>query len=479
MKKNLLIAAIAAFVSQGTFAAATDASTDAGDISNPDHKPVTFAAETFSDGTDSDGYQKVDILPSTQNINMPLGIKLQPDDPSVWIRIDLDNAEFGPSSVLDLINEVVTASSGVEGIAQLEVEERKSGAGRSYVVFEVWAPAATETAGTPGTTNIYPDTTVISLVNSDNDYLVTEGATQITYSLFAEQIDAFQNNRDGVLSTFSAPFTAYAEANTGVFSVSQSEQALSASGFKEFANGDSPKVIGSLGIIQPTLLLGSSGSSSLINAADTSNAVVTVGNIIDSASSQNITITGDFSFGSWTLNTNSDCTTAGTATSLVKSEGNDSATAAIDLTAGNYHLCIDNTDRDKMNKGSYIATLEEADLTATIGELTYDTTSIDIDYLTTTPGYVQRLFLVNRSGKSVDFSTTFSTESGVEANAKDASSGTLAGNEYRVINVTDFVEFVGPKLRGGATIEVEGSIEVTTQTYNAESGATDTVKITD
>lgn len=453
MKKNLLVAAIAVFSTQGAFATAAS---DAGDISDPAHQPVTFASETFV--ADSDGYDSVTI-PSSQEINMPLSVGLGPNE-EIFVRIELANAVFHtPPNILK--GPVYTGSVTED----LQIVKKLGGAaGDDYIIYSIKSKPATGTF-----TNTYdPADTVLTLDDTDT-YNVTEADTQISYKVFSVLSDAIDDAGDE-LSSLSAPFTSFSSGDTGTFSTAGNAVATISSGFKYFDDGSQ---IASLGSINGTLLLVTDPAT---YAADDSIAIEVAD--IGVATSQTVKIDGDFSFGGWELNSQANCLGSGTALTIAEDDASAATATAVAITSA-YYLCVNNSsDSDKMLPGSYDATLVEADLTATIGEIKYNTMPINIDYLTTTPGYTQRIFLINKTNQPVNFTTTFETESTTQATALPASSGQLDANEYRVINADDFVEFTGDKLRGSATIQVEGVIEATTQTYNQKYGSTDTVKLT-
>jgi len=460
MKKNLLVAAIAAFVAQGAFATPAED----GDISSKNHSPVSYASETFV--ANDDGYQEVDV-DAIQAINMPLGFTL-PAGEKRYIRISLDDALFNDEPVL-----AGPAATATQGAAIIDFSQ--GGDGENFVIFEISAPA--DDSAVLGT---LPNDIVLTLTSTDG-YLVTEAETTISYALFETASQAVNNTQGTALSEESGALTSYSSVNTGIFSVLETEKAISQTNFVGFGSSTSPTFTGVLGNIKPALLLGPAGSPSQeLNAAD--NSQVTVEDVV--ADNQTLTINGDFTFGTWTLESaaasQTACSTTTEVASFVISEDKKSATADITMSSANdFYLCLDNaTTKEQMKKGDYIATLKEADLTATIGELTYNTQAIEINYITTDPGYTQRIFLLNNGSQKANFSTTFSTESGIEAEAKEGSSGTLEAGEYRMIKVTDFVEFTGGA-RGAATIEVESSdIRATTQTYNKDTGSTDTITLT-
>ena len=114
---------------------------------------------------------------------------------------------------------------------------------------------------------------------------------------------------------------------------------------------------------------------------------------------------------------------------------------------------------------------------AALGSVIYDTTSVEVPYVTTYEGYNQRIFIDNRGATDAYYSTTYTTENGVTAADGASATGTLAAGEMHTIKATDLVTFTGGT-RGTATIEIEaqtGSLKVVTQIVDLGTGMTDTI----
>ena len=141
------------------------------------------------------------------------------------------------------------------------------------------------------------------------------------------------------------------------------------------------------------------------------------------------------------------------------------------------YFCVTLAADDVIAKGAYSAAMSvNTDITGAIGSIKYDTTTIEVPYITTYDGYNQRIFIDNRGSTAAYYSTTFTTESGVTAAAGASGTGTLPANTMSVVKVADLVTLTGGT-RGSATMEIEAqssSIFVTSQIVDLGTGVTDT-----
>ena len=112
-----------------------------------------------------------------------------------------------------------------------------------------------------------------------------------------------------------------------------------------------------------------------------------------------------------------------------------------------------------------------------LGMIGRDGTTYHIPYLTTFDGYNQRIAVVNRSGRTVDYVfTDFMAEDGNTVTGGEAHSGTFSPGQT-VLRATDIVTIEGgARAAANLTIVADPSvISAATQTVNIVSQGTDTV----
>jgi len=369
---------------------------------------------------------------------------------SKYIRIDLTDAEFGDTLIAADLT-VTSASTTTESLSQGGSD------GDDFAIFEV-AAATLDVSSADA----------ISFDISDLDISVDEAST-VTVTTYETAADAV--NQTNPLFTDSSAYTSVVEVANGDITVPNDLIATVGSQFTTFDEDDAvgtPDVTeASVGEIDIDLLL----------AAGTfyhpETAVVVIADVV--ATTQDVTVTGDFSFGAWEFNTLADCSGAATALTIAADELSASRTAAV-LTLDTF-LCVDNAAADTVLKSAYSAELVDDELTGDMGSIVYNTTSIEVPYLTTFTDYKQRLYIVNNSGSAALYSTTFTAEDGVVVTPGAAATGTVPANEMLMILATDMVSLVG-KTRVSAVIEIEATdadVMATTQTVNISDKSTDTV----
>jgi hypothetical protein len=146
------------------------------------------------------------------------------------------------------------------------------------------------------------------------------------------------------------------------------------------------------------------------------------------------------------------------------------------LTQWAFCLTLDGTT-DVAAKGEYTITLDDQDVTNTIGRIIFDTTTVEVPYLTTFSSYNQRLYIVNRGSRDALYTISYTTEGAATATPLAASTGTVPAGEVLALKATDIVELTG-RTRTAATVEVEAvdaDISVASQSVNLDDGSTDTV----
>ncbi len=278
-----------------------------------------------------------------------------------------------------------------------------------------------------------------------------------------------------------------------------------ATGFKNFVDGANQAALGSL------WARAKEGDAAVLAAADGETAAS--GDILAAADALGVTIKGDLSVGTFQLVSATstvaadgsfaasqvNCATATATDALAMemeevAEGEDPVTdtsmGTASRTAGEYGLCINVAENeDRIPAGAYTASLSttavgegamamEVVTDAAIGSIEQNGTSVNIAYLTASDKYNQRLIIVNRSAREVQYNVTdFVTEDGTTVEATEAASGNIAPMSQAVLRVRDLLTFTG-MTRAAATVDVDaltGEVSVATTQVNLEDGSTDTV----
>lgn len=429
-KKTIAVALAAAF-STSAFAAV--------DLDATESQTVLYASEVVTAGAETAEATNADML---LDVTTELGFSIAADT-SKYIRVDLTNAAFATGSTVELTVAGATVAVSAGGAA-----------GDNFAIYEVSAD----------TDDIGPDA-VVTLAASAYDISTSEAST-VEYRLY-ETATAAANATEATLKTASAEFTDLASASTGEFAVAIDNESTVSSEFTEFGSASLGATTATVGYLDASLLVE--------EAYDLDGTLVTAEDLLDDQ--QDLVFTGDFSFGTWTLEAADDCNAASPVTITATETGGiiedlDDTT----LTSDDWYVCVD-AGGDTIEKGSYSVTLADDELTDDLGIITYDTTTIEVPYLTTFSGYNQRLYIINNGSSAADYSISFVGEAATTATAKDAATGSVPAGEMLVLKVTDIVTLEG-RTRVSATIEVEGidaNIQAATQTVNLEDGTTDTV----
>lgn len=437
LNKKILAATIAAAFTMNAQATVTLTDTTA-DL-------VSFATETYTSADlNADGLLPVSNVANALDVATTLGFTVAASA-SKYVRIDLSAAEFDGAPALNGANTTATISAG--------------GDGESYVIYEVSA--------TDGTTDL-ANTLALTLVS---DYFISVSETNtVTYALYETAADAVNKVTASALSTRSEAFTSTASASTGTFTVADDAVATVGSEFTVFvdpADADLTVTEIAVGAIDTSKLL---KSGTFLNAG--TGAAVVVGDLFTTP--QDVNFAGDFSFGVWTTDTAADCSNAGTAVTL-NSDKTVATSAALAVGVATY-LCVDNAAEDTVSKGSYSVTLTDDKLTNTIGKISYNTTSVEVPYITTYADYNQRFYLINNGVVDSQYSFTFTSEDGVTAVAGAKASGVIPAGEVLSLKASDVVTLSG-KTRTSAVIEVEAEdddFSAATQTVNLSNAGTDT-----
>jgi len=306
------------------------------------------------------------------------------------------------------------------------------------------------------------------------------------YSTLAQATNAVANTNIG---SKSQSLVAFADVVTPTITPTSPGASVS-SNFKNWskttAAGNASTTDASIGSITHPL------SASKVMDADGSLGVVADGYL---PSTSTLTVTGDLSSGIWYMDTANTCPLAGpTGTAAIaatrkltlnaaKTAGTTSGTI-FDASA---FVCNQVDGTNSIPAGAYTlgvvygpaATADLALVFAggSLGTVTRNGTTNQINYLTTFTGYNQKVILTNRSSIAGTYTFTFQTEADTTAVAGTKATGTLAANSVTVIKATDLVTLTG-KSRASATftaVLAAGNVGVATTQVNLSDGATDTV----
>ena len=175
--------------------------------------------------------------------------------------------------------------------------------------------------------------------------------------------------------------------------------------------------------------------------------------------------------------------------------------------AGAYELCVDVNDdganETAIEAGKYTASLMVTGPGAAatpmtvledmaIGSIVRNGSSVRVTYLTVNEKYNQRLIIVNRSSRDVEYTLgQFVTEDGTEVEGTDMATGMVGANSQVVMKVRDLLSFtdlativdstgsmreVPPRTAATVTANApSGMLAVATTQVNLEDGSTDTV----
>lgn len=434
LNKKILAVAIATAVSTNAFAAI--------DISDDAAVAVVFASEFVTPAEtlvvingSGGGASDLDI---TSNFGFSIA-----DGTSKYIRLELANATFETP-----VNAgSFSSNNGSAGFAI----SQGGAAGDTTVVVEVAANGG----------NIQQTDTFI--LDAADFEISQASASSVAYSLHDDAPDAVAN--ESALSTQTGPIAVVTTVTSGNFTVPSDATATVTSSFKNFDTDALSLTLGLIGEIDTSLFITGTGFF------DTGVAVAASDFITPG---QDVTFTGDMTFGTFGISASAACTSITDLTNQ-DADGADPI-AVIDVNTPLF-LCVTlDGSSDVALKGSYDATLDTDALTDTIGQISFDTTSIEVPYLTTFDGYNQRLYITNTGATDAAYSITFTSEIETTVTPLAAATGIVPKGEMIALRATDIVNLVG-RTRTSAVIEVEAedaAITAATQSVNVSDGSTDT-----
>jgi len=441
LNKKLLVATIAAVFATSATAAIDTNTTTAADVGT-----VKFANEAIP--TLTDGAFELTNLNNALDIEAQIGFSI-PANATRYARIDLANGEFSATPA-------ITGAGFTSSIAQ-------GGNGSSSVIFLI-------TAG-----GLDVAETVVATVAAATFDVMPAGALSVTYGLYETAGAAVAKSTP--LASSSATMVTYANANTGKLTGAEKATATVASQFTAFstvaADGadttDTATVASVLRLTPNASVV--DGDFIGPTGADYTDAM------LFGAASQDVTFTGKFGFGDWSL----DAPSCGNGqNAVVINDAKTSATADVVVNTDELLLCVTVDGEEAIEKGSYSVMIEKP-LTSVsdAGSIVFDTTSVTIPYLTTFADYNQRVYIRNDSSVAASYTTSFVSEAGVTAVAGSAATGSVPANSLIAIKASDLVTLTG-KTRTSAVIEIEATavnVTATTQTVNLSDKSTDTVKL--
>ncbi|MFT7413130.1 MAG: hypothetical protein ACI9J4_001498 [Paraglaciecola sp.] len=450
-KKILAVAVAAAFSFNAS--AAVNLNTGVG--------AVTYAQETIADAGTI-------VTTTVLNASVDTGFNLPQNAAGTpyYIRFELGNATFLTNALVS--TSLTTATGGAKTIALAA----GGTVGDSYAVF---------TYVNTDTTSASADEFTLSLdTTSLTNLKVTSASSPVnlTYKLFqnADGVAALNTGVGAsVTTTFNIASFVTGQINTAV---ANNNTALVANGFKTFkdttviANTDAANaVVGSLFLAK--------GAVTILSADD--SVAVDLTDVYTTSTAATATIAGNFSYGTWTVETTAAC--GGVSSAVTLAEDKLSGTVAVaDYSTAAKYLCVatDGIEVIPRVPSAYSLTLvgaKNTGITGTFGTIDYDTTSIKIDYITINPAYAQKIFLVNTSGTAASYTTSFTLEDGSTATG---GTGTVAANKMVTLKADEFMIVTGAALRGSAVIEIEGNstdIQATTQIIDEANKTTDTITL--
>ncbi|GGO63593.1 hypothetical protein [Bowmanella pacifica] len=454
LNKKILAAAIASAFSLNAFAVVDlDAAGTAADPTNT----AVFAAEAITATDLTDGLLEATNAANILDLSASVGFTIG-NGTSKYVRVTLGNgAEFAAIPTWTLTG----AGAATATISQ-------GGNGESFVIFEVAA-----TADVPAADSSYTVAAADYLLNST-------GNTAVTVTTYETAADAV--NETNALYTDSGVLSTVTSVVTGEIADEGFSTATVASDFVAFSTvaGEGDALSATLGQV------GALDTDAYVDGT----AYDPDGNLVNAATfltaAQTVTITGDFSFGAgaagWTLEDEATCADVGGVPSIDVSAGinadENAATVAIaDVNAGPYYLCVEVDGAEEILKGSYSIELNTDEVSDVLGRIVYDTTSIEVPYLTTFNAYNQRIYIVNYGSVDAAYTINFVSEDGVTAVAGAAATGSVPAGEMLAIKATDIVTLSG-KTRTSAVIEIEAEdadVSAASQSVNLADGTTDTV----
>lgn len=466
MLKKLVTMGLLSAVGASTAMAAVD-------LDSSTNKGVAIAKDALlttgaTDGTGDNKGTKYYTVSNTGNeldAEAKAAIGFAVDD-QMWVRYDITNAAW----TADLTpGQLVLNADTADSVSKGGLE------GESFVVY------------TYTVTGSSLDQTEVVSFQPPAVGVSAAGTSDITMTIYSSLADA--TNATNAVSTKSGTYLRLKEV-TVTTGAAGGETAEVSTNFTAFdTNTSTPDLNAPLGTVKVAV-----PSSDVPKKPGTTNANAILADAVDLSDATSVlTVTGDFSFGTWYLDDDSnDCSSgSGGGTKLTVATDKTSATvAATTLNGGDDELCVEVDGKitiPKTDAYTYSLKLKAvanaaspyATQTGTLGQIKHNGTTVQVPYLTTFSKYNQRLHIVNRGSTDADYSMTFTPEAGTTATAGTAATGTVKAGESAVIKATDAVTLSG-NTRTAATLTVVApsvNIDVLSNQVNPETGSTDSVKL--
>lgn len=458
VSKKILGLAIAAAFTSNAFA----------DIKIDDSNPtkVKFAKETLvtEEEVSSAKYLLVaNGAGADIDIAVDVGTGMQAAGNAKYARVDLTNAVFKAAPTWTLAN---TAGSIVSG-----------GVGKSFVIFEV----------TPSGVVAEADDAVIGLTNLNISNGL--GAVGVTYGIYETQTGATTKtgalNNDGKSVSLTDAISVASGVKSDV--TANTITASVDNAFKKFLVNGSAVTVANVGSFNV------SADTGIASAAGT--ALAALNEVIDVAATKSkVVIKGDFSTGTWNMQSVAACDGTGTTQGFTLNSSKTEASIDIaNIDAANAitekYLCVSVSGSDAIPESTYTAAVDyvgianakvgPTDVSTSIGSIVRDGTTIHVPFVSTFEEYNQRLVLVNRGASDVAYTVTFTPETGVTVAPGAKATGTLKAKSTTILSAKDLVTITGAT-RTAATVTIvssTGNIDAATTMVNLSDKSTDTVKL--
>jgi hypothetical protein len=386
------------------------------------------------------------------------------------MRVDYTNAIFKTS---------IVAANVINGGAGTTTAAVQSGgaAGTSSVIFSMTQSTAAQAI---------TDALAIPLVDLAVLGTATAGVTVSFYTTAAQAVNAVAGTS---LASKTQNLVAFGDIVTPTLTKTAVEASVS-SAFTKYsiknATNNASATDASFGAITHPL--------NAVSTIDANGTLATAGSAF-TAGTTVATLSGDLSHGTWFMDTTALCPLAGAAGTtaiaaaqkLTLNAAKTSGTIGGTIFGTSTFFCnvIDTTSAIPV--GAYTVGITYAanaagDLLQTygggsLGSITRNGTTNQINYLTTFTGYNQKVILTNRGTIAGTYAFSLQTEADTTAVLGTAATGTLAANSVTVIKVADIMTLTG-KTRASATftaVLAPANVGVATTQVNLSDGATDTV----
>lgn len=436
------------------------------DISDLNSTPFTIATESFDEDDFTDGLLLVvstDVnffFSDDFNISTEVGFSVGVGE-SRFVRFDLIGAKFG---FLNPVLDLGSGSSGFNGTIS------DGGVDETFIIFEI------TDSSSPIQRDDVLNLSVLYNVKSDQDVVAS-------YRLYETSAGAVNEIPELLLASESATLFQFSSGFQSDFSQSNNVVATVSSNFTEFDSSSTKTNSSTIG------QLGSFNVNDLVvpGVVNTRSWPIDIDLFIDtSLNAAQVTIEGHFSVGTFSVS-ESECgitPVVNPAAVFANSDNTELTVTPVDITKELF-FCLDVTDvtdnEQQILPSEYTILIsplvEGIDINDNIGEVSYNTTAIEVPYITTFSDYRQRILIVNKSDTDAVYSVDFIAERGIRYTEGQAANGIAVANQVTLILTDDLVELTNGN-RVAAIIEIElddASVAAATQIVNSLSGEVETL----